>query len=102
MAMTNHSNYRNSNEPMSIDSTELKDIEASATSLRKPVAEILETLRKVQESKMGGNHGFWLEKGQTCMWNTYTKRTNYEMTIKFLNCNNSRFGFPVLPEVSAR
>lgn len=32
---------------------------------------------------MGGNHGFWLEKGQTCMWNTYTKRTDYEMTLSF-------------------
>ena len=50
MVMTNHSSYRNSNEPMSIDSTELKDIEASATSLRKPVAEILETSSKPTQS----------------------------------------------------
>ena len=50
VVMTNHISYRNSNEPMSIDSTELKDIEASATSLRKPVAEILETSSKPTQS----------------------------------------------------
>ena len=50
MVITNHSSYRNSNEPMSIDSTELKDIEASATLLRKPVAEIPETSSKPTQS----------------------------------------------------
>ena len=50
MVMTNHSSYRNANEPMSIDSFELKDIEASATLLRKLAAEIPETSSKPTQS----------------------------------------------------